>query len=497
MKRIIFSLILILLCSLPCYAKYKLNPITGNLDFSEDVPAILGVSPGDADLGTFTGTTIADSSTVKDALQSLESFAEAIAPTVEADPVVKAIVGIITSNGTTLTGVTDSAGLRGQISDETGTGVAVFGTSPTFTTQITTPKIVGATDVSVQLGDNAGANAVLITDSDAATVASIDSNGNIDAVTITTAASATPGIQLNDSDSASETIDAEFSANATDTGNGTEDVDVYIKQMIAGTLTTVATFNADGAIEVEKNVALGNGTSSGLLQINEPSGSGTNNATFIVPALAADTDYTLPVDDGGVGEILSTNGSGVLDWVAAAAGGPTYREITFLPESAVLDDTVPPAITIIESTGTSTPRFRVADFDTTADEMLYFTFVLPSDYTASSDPIIEYYWFANDVGPNEGVAWACQVAATTEADTESMIEAAADADILVVTEDCNATEANRLMVTSGTLTYATYMDGAVAGDVVTIRIFRDISDAADDLTSDARLMAVHLKIPRS
>jgi len=37
---------------------------------------------------------------------------------------------------------TTSAELTGVISDETGTGVAVFGTSPTFTTQITTPKII-------------------------------------------------------------------------------------------------------------------------------------------------------------------------------------------------------------------------------------------------------------------------------------------------------------------------------------------------------------------
>ena len=37
-----------------------------------------------------------------------------------------------------------SADLRTALSDETGTGVAVFGTSPVFTTQITTPKIVTA-----------------------------------------------------------------------------------------------------------------------------------------------------------------------------------------------------------------------------------------------------------------------------------------------------------------------------------------------------------------
>lgn len=37
--------------------------------------------------------------------------------------------------------LTNSAGLRGALSDETGTGIAVFGTSPTFTTNLTTPQV--------------------------------------------------------------------------------------------------------------------------------------------------------------------------------------------------------------------------------------------------------------------------------------------------------------------------------------------------------------------
>lgn len=40
--------------------------------------------------------------------------------------------------------LTNSAGLAAALSDETGTGLAVFNTSPAFATQITTPKIVTA-----------------------------------------------------------------------------------------------------------------------------------------------------------------------------------------------------------------------------------------------------------------------------------------------------------------------------------------------------------------
>jgi hypothetical protein len=51
----------------------------------------------------------------------------------------------ITSFGTgiaTFLGTPSSANLAAAVTDETGTGALVFGTSPTFTTQITTPAIV-------------------------------------------------------------------------------------------------------------------------------------------------------------------------------------------------------------------------------------------------------------------------------------------------------------------------------------------------------------------
>lgn len=182
-----------------------------------------------------------------------------------------------------------------------------------------------------------------------------------------------------------------------------------------------------------------------------------------------------------------------------AGGGATYREITLLPESCVLDDTVPPAISVVESTGTGTPRFRVADFDADADEIIYYTFVMPSDYTASSSPIVDIYWFTNDTTADETCVWGVQLSATTAADADAMTECAMDADIAYVSTDIDTNEANRLIKSSVTLTYATYMDSAAAGDIITIAIRRDADSTGgtDDLTSDARLVAIHLKIPRS
>lgn len=183
--------------------------------------------------------------------------------------------------------------------------------------------------------------------------------------------------------------------------------------------------------------------------------------------------------------------------VASGGGGPAYWQAALLPESAVLDASSAPAITTIQSSGTGTPRFRVADFDATTDEIVYWTFVVPSDM-ASGDWLLDISWYTNDTGANEDAIWAAQLSATTEGDADTMAEQAADT-ANTASEDCNATEANRLIQTTLTLSN---LDSVAAGDVVTLRFFRDADDSVGDadndgLSSDARLVAVRVRIPRS
>ena len=95
-----------------------------------------------------------------------------------------------------------------------------------------------------------------------------------------------------------------------------------------GTITT-GTWNAgaitsSGLITGNANLNVANGaTTAGVLTLLEDTDAGSNFASFQVPALAANTVYTLPVDDGAASEVLSTDGAGVLDWVAAGAGDIT------------------------------------------------------------------------------------------------------------------------------------------------------------------------------
>jgi len=59
------------------------------------------------------------------------------------------------------------------------------------------------------------------------------------------------------------------------------------------------------------------------LQLEE-TGAGTDKITIQAPAsIAAAYSLTLPVDDGASGEVLSTNGSGVLSWISPGSGANT------------------------------------------------------------------------------------------------------------------------------------------------------------------------------
>jgi hypothetical protein len=72
-------------------------------------------------------------------------------------------------------------------------------------------------------------------------------------------------------------------------------------------------------VQVEGNVLLQNATGSQpQLKLAEDPDNGTNTTTIQAAASISDYTLTLPVDDGAAGEVLTTDGSGVLSWAAAA-----------------------------------------------------------------------------------------------------------------------------------------------------------------------------------
>ena len=280
---------------------------------------------------------------------------------------------------------------------------------------------------------------------------------------------------------------------ATSAGSGdiTSVGDVASGLAFDGTQGTVLTFyNAGGNatitydgtdFDITHTLTLSAGKTFGVgtTALNETTGA-TDSGAYLV---GANDEFAFSA---------STNVQAVLNDLDAAI--PDYYNFTLLPQGAVLDDGAPPAITVIESTGTNTPRFYVADFDATTDEIVYWTFIVPDDM-ASGNWLADVSWYSNDLGANETCVWGIALSATTEGDADTMAEQAAPT-IDYASEDVNTTEVNRLIQTLITISD---LDSVAAGDVVTLCFRRDADSTGgtDDLTSDSRLVSIRLRIPRS
>lgn len=180
---------------------------------------------------------------------------------------------------------------------------------------------------------------------------------------------------------------------------------------------------------------------------------------------------------------------------------PLYNEVYFNPSQVVVDDTSPPAASVAESTGVGTPRRNILSFDSTADEFVYLTIIIPEDFRVTATPmILDTYWYANSTTAAQDAIWYAQISCTTLADADSMVEDAATALSAAMTTatNINTTEANRLLTSSITLSTD---DSVAAGDICTIVFGRDADDTIgnadnDGLTVDANVIGWRLRLPR-
>ena len=70
----------------------------------------------------------------------------------------------------------------------------------------------------------------------------------------------------------------------------------------------------------------GNATAAGQIRIYEDTDNGSHYSGFTVGNLTASVTYALPNADGSDGQVLSTDGSGVLSWATASANTPTSAD---------------------------------------------------------------------------------------------------------------------------------------------------------------------------
>ncbi len=224
------------------------------------------------------------------------------------------------------------------------------------------------------------------------------------------------------------------------------------------------------------NVIIGGGATASELRLLEASGSGTNYTAIKCQAQAADVTYTLPADDGDADQVLSTNGSGTLDWVDQTGGAGGMQELIFTAMA-----NVPPIANF--ATLDMRNNHPVLDFDAATDEFAVFGAVLPSTY-AGGGLSVDIHWTATSATSGD-VVWSAEFERmNTDLDADSFASAK------TVTGVANATSG---IITKTTISFTdgAEMDSLAAGEAFRLRISRDANASdSDDLVGDTELHRV-------
>ena len=195
------------------------------------------------------------------------------------------------------------------------------------------------------------------------------------------------------------------------------------------------------------------------------------------PLTAAGTDLVYLVRAGAEGggtaqdvaDLSTTQGNHTL-FIPAADMRPTVSN-----GCAVLTD--------VETTA-GRPDMTVLDFDASADEHAQFQMAFPKRWDLGT-VTFQVFW-TTTATDTDGVAWALQGVAVSNDDTIDVAYGTA----IVLTDD-NISAAEDMLVT--TVSAAVTIAGTPAeSDMCFFRIFRDVSDANDDMTEDARLIGIKL-----
>lgn len=122
-------------------------------------------------------------------------------------------------------------------------------------------------------------------------------------------------------------------------------------------LQRVMTVDGTGILQV------GDDGLDGKLKLYSEQGATDYQTTFQPGTQTQAVTYTLPNDDGDSGEVLSTNGSGVLDWIAAGAGDiTTVGDVT---SGAAFEGTAGTTLTFNDADGDQT-----VSYDTTNNKFV-------------------------------------------------------------------------------------------------------------------------------
>jgi hypothetical protein len=179
--------------------------------------------------------------------------------------------------------------------------------------------------------------------------------------------------------------------------------------------------------------------------------------------------------------LTGSGGNAFIEGTVLIKGG---SHTIWIPAGAMITATTSGAASASLETGTNDVNYKVFDFDASADEHVHFSIAMPKGWDEGT-VTYQVFW-SSTATDTDGVAWGLQAVAVS--DNEAIDASWGTA--VVVTDDCQGA-AGETYVTS--VSSAVTIGGSPAeGDIVFFRLFRDVSDANDDATEDARLIGVKL-----
>ncbi len=188
------------------------------------------------------------------------------------------------------------------------------------------------------------------------------------------------------------------------------------------------------------------------------------------------------------GAITLGSTSLVFTQVGGGGGGSGIGKHTVWLPAASMQPTVSNGCATLANVETvaGQPDQHVLGFDSVADEHAQFEIAFPKSWNEGT-VTFQVFWThqSGQTGGLDGVAWALQGVAISDDE----VFAVAYGTAVVVTDDQSNSDRNFVTAESAAITIA----GTPAENDLTIfRVFRDVSDGADDLDIDAQLVGVKL-----
>jgi hypothetical protein len=220
----------------------------------------------------------------------------------------------------------------------------------------------------------------------------------------------------------------------------------------------------------------------GPIEIGDPEGFSNTTRIIVTPDFDAiqfyfaGGAYTFPNADGSNGQVLTTDGAGLLSWATASVGTKTYSVFTPL-------DNQPPASNY--ATVDTRNSIMVLEFDAATDESAVFVGVIPEAASLGSGLKVRIHWMA-DTATSGTCRWGVQIERmNTDEDSDSFDTA---------TTAGSTTNGTSGIITTTEITITT-IDSVAAGEPFRLKVYRDAdgTSGTDDMTGDAQLVAVEVR----